>query len=96
MLTPRVCFALANDAPSRQIDGFPDDAEIGRNAISTIAKARRSNFLNNWLLTGRQDSDTMSVDEALRHLNVEQKLEDIEQTLFPADLTTRGKAGLAT
>lgn len=67
-----------------QIDGSPDDAEIGRKAISTIAKARKSNFLNNWLLTGRQDSDTMTVDEALRHLNIEQKLEELEPTILPA------------
>lgn len=67
-----------------QLDGNPGDEEIGKKAISTIAKARRSNFLNNWLLTGRQETESMSVDEALRHLDITQKLEDIDPTVVPA------------
>ena len=53
-------------------------------AISAIAKARKSGMLNNWLLTGHQDGYTMSVDEALRHLNIEQKLETIDTSILPA------------
>lgn len=68
----------------KQLDGNSGDEEIGKKAISTIAKARQSNFLNTWLLTGRQDSDNMSVDEALRHLDITQKLEDIDPTIVPA------------
>ena len=52
--------------------------EIGLKAISSIAKARKSNHLNTFLLTGRQDGYTMSVDEALRHLNIDEKLDNIE------------------
>ena len=53
-------------------------------AISTIAKARKSNMLNQWLLSGRQDGYTMSIDEALRHLAIDQKLEDLDISVLPA------------
>lgn len=56
--------------------------EIGIKALGTIAKARQSNMLNNFILTGEQQT-TMSVDEALRHLNIEQKLEELDPTLVP-------------
>ncbi|KAK3720578.1 ubiquitin-specific protease ubp2 [Vermiconidia calcicola] len=62
----------------------PANEEIGQKAVATIAKVRKSNMLNNWLLTGRQDGYTMSVDEALRHLNIEQKLEVVDQTVLSA------------
>ena len=41
-------------------------------------------MLNNWLLTGRQDGYTMSADEALRHLAIDQKLEALDPTILPA------------
>lgn len=41
-------------------------------------------MLNEFLLKGSSDGYTMSVDEALRHLNIEQKLESIDQTILPA------------
>lgn len=39
-------------------------------------------MLNNYILTGEQQI-TMSVDEALRHLNIEQKLEELDPTIVP-------------
>ncbi|KAK4540902.1 hypothetical protein LTR36_008844 [Oleoguttula mirabilis] len=60
--------------------------EIGQKAIATIARSRRSNLLNNWLLTGSSDSYTMSVDEALRHLNIDQPVDEIDQTILPVIL----------
>ncbi|EMD00196.1 hypothetical protein BAUCODRAFT_83917 [Baudoinia panamericana UAMH 10762] len=56
--------------------------EIAQKAISVIAKERRSDMLNSWLQTGRTDGYTMSVDEALRYMNIEQKLEDIDQSVI--------------
>lgn len=40
-------------------------------------------MLNNWLLTGRTDGYTMSVDEALRHLGIDQRLDEIDATVLP-------------
>lgn len=52
-------------------------------AISTIARERKSNMLNDWLTTGRADGYTMDVNEALRYLNIEQSINEIEQTVLP-------------
>ncbi len=41
-------------------------------------------MLNNFLLTGEQGTTSMSVDEALRHLNITEKLEDLDPTMLPA------------
>jgi len=61
----------------------PANKEIGRKAIATIARARKSNMLNNWLLTGNQDGYTMDVGEALRILNIEQNLDALDPTVIP-------------
>lgn len=60
--------------------------EIAQKAIATIARSRQSNMLNNWLLTGRTDGYTMNVDEALRHLGIEQPLDEIDPTVLPVIL----------
>ena len=76
--------------PSNCMLTFPQTAdsianeEIGQKAIAAIAKARKSNMLNDWLITGRTDGWTMSVDEALRLLNIDQKLDDLDPTMLPA------------
>lgn len=57
--------------------------EIGQKAIYTIAKARQSNMLNNWLLTGRADGYTMNVKEALLHFSIEQDFKEISAELWP-------------
>ncbi|KAI7287681.1 cysteine proteinase [Hortaea werneckii] len=57
--------------------------EIAQKAIATIARERKSNMLNNWLTTGRTDGYTMDVNEALRYLNIEQNISDIEPTVLP-------------
>ena len=58
--------------------------ELGQKAISTIARARKSNVLNNWLATGQVDGYTMSVDEALRHFDIQQSLNEVDPTTWPA------------
>ena len=57
---------------------------MAQKAISVIAKERKSDQLNNWLLTGRTDGHIMSVDEALRHLGIDQNLEAVDKTILPA------------
>ncbi|KAK5130073.1 hypothetical protein LTR08_002506 [Meristemomyces frigidus] len=57
--------------------------EVGQKAIATIARARQSNMLNNWLLTGNTTSYTMNVDVALRHLGIEQPIDDIDPLVVP-------------
>lgn len=49
-----------------------------------IAKARKSQLLNNWLLTGKADGYTMTVDEALRHLGYEQPLSNLDKDFAKA------------
>ncbi|KAK5125256.1 hypothetical protein LTR85_000932 [Meristemomyces frigidus] len=63
-----------------------ENETIAQKAIATIASARKSNMLNNWLLTGRTEGYTMNVDEALRHLGIEQSLDEIDQTVLPVIL----------
>ena len=62
----------------------PAEIETGRKALSVIARARQSQKLNNWLATGEMKDDwsTMSVDEALRQVGIEQKLQDFDPELF--------------
>ncbi|OQO08017.1 hypothetical protein B0A48_06810 [Cryoendolithus antarcticus] len=64
-------------------DGNKDLEEIGRRAISTIAKERKSDFLNTFLLGGDPNEASMNVDEALRLLNVEERLEAVDPTIWP-------------
>ncbi|KAK1063912.1 ubiquitin-specific protease ubp2 [Friedmanniomyces endolithicus] len=58
------------------------DKEIVAKAIGTIARERKSNALNNWLLTGNSAGYEMSVDEALRYIGVEQKLEELDTAVL--------------
>ncbi|KAK3644608.1 ubiquitin-specific protease ubp2 [Elasticomyces elasticus] len=44
------------------------DKEIARKAISTIARERKSEPLNNWLLTGSSSGFEMTVEEAMQHI----------------------------
>ncbi|KAK0263072.1 ubiquitin-specific protease ubp2 [Friedmanniomyces endolithicus] len=60
----------------------PADKEIVAKAIGTIARERKSNALNNWLLTGNSAGNEMSVDEALRYIGVEQKLEELDTAVL--------------
>ncbi|WPG98034.1 Hypothetical protein R9X50_00081800 [Acrodontium crateriforme] len=66
-----------------RVNDHPRDKEIADKALSVIAKTRQSNYISNFLLTGNMESDTMSVDEALRHLNIEQRLEELDPTMLP-------------
>ncbi|KXL44515.1 hypothetical protein M433DRAFT_4966 [Acidomyces richmondensis BFW] len=56
--------------------------EIGKKAITTIARARKSNSLNSWLLSGTTDSYSMSIEDAQQILNITVPIEDIDQTLL--------------
>ncbi|TKA52384.1 hypothetical protein B0A55_13194, partial [Friedmanniomyces simplex] len=58
------------------------DKEIVAKAIGTIARERRSNALNNWLLTGNSAGYEMSVDEALRYIGVEQRLDELDAAVL--------------
>lgn len=57
--------------------------EVGRKAVSIIARERKSNYLNSWLSGDDPDTTSMNVDEALRLLGVDNKLEGIDATLWP-------------
>lgn len=63
----------------------PSDEEIGRKALATIARERKSNMLNSWLL-GKQDEYDMGLDEALRIVNIEQSLDTLDPTIIPVIL----------
>nr|POF15272.1 ubiquitin carboxyl-terminal hydrolase 2 [Quercus suber] len=95
--------------------GSPDDAilavlavkndensanqEIGRQAVTVIANARDSQYLRDYL-TGNADANAMSVDEALRHLNITERIETLKPDVLafvfsnarddrPGDITER-------
>ena len=69
-------FALRTEGDSAK-------EEVGRKAVSVLAKARNSNQLKTWLETGRTDGYTMSTDEALRHLDIETDIQAVDATLWP-------------
>jgi ubiquitin carboxyl-terminal hydrolase 25 len=81
----RVCLSLVSEADvvfAQKEEGKASE-EIALKAIATIAKARKSENLNNFILTGEQSmTATLSVDEALRRLNVESKLEELDQSML--------------
>lgn len=70
----------------------------GRKAVSIIAQARKSNFLNSWLLGEDPNEAAMNVDEALKLLNVDQALTDVDPTIWTAifDNARQGRAGPQT
>lgn len=45
--------------------------DTARRAVSTIAKARGSDALLSWLATGEMSTETMGIDEACSHLNIQ-------------------------
>ncbi|KAJ8610423.1 hypothetical protein MRB53_038585 [Persea americana] len=65
-------------------DNDPAKEEIGRKAVSVIAKARQSSQLNTWLETGRTDGYTMDINEALRHLDITESIDGVDPTLWPS------------
>ncbi|KAK5114333.1 hypothetical protein LTR62_002585 [Meristemomyces frigidus] len=74
------------------------DTQLTKSAISVLARSRQSNKLNTWLTTGRTDGGDMSVDEALRHLGIEQKLDDLDKSVleFQFDSARQDKPGEQT
>lgn len=47
-----------------------ENAELTRTAMSVVAKERKSDSLNGWLLNGQGDGDQMSIEDALRQVGV--------------------------
>lgn len=72
-----------NDVSSSQTDGNKDLEEVGRKAVSIIARERKSNYLNNWLSGDDTGAASMNVGEALRLLGVDNNLDAIDATLWP-------------
>jgi ubiquitin carboxyl-terminal hydrolase 25/28 len=66
-----------------QTDGNKELEEIGKKAVSIIARERKSNYLNNWLSGDENNQTSMNVDEALRLLGVEAALETVDGSLWP-------------
>ncbi|KAK3677353.1 ubiquitin-specific protease ubp2 [Recurvomyces mirabilis] len=66
----------------------PSDSETTKKAISIIARKRNSNSMNDWLLTGRSDGTSMSVDEALRHLGIEQSLDKVDKDMLQLQIAS--------
>lgn len=63
----------------------PADAEMARKAATIIAKERGgSNVLEDWLAgKSMSNTNTMSADEALRHLGIETDLKSLDPTILP-------------
>ena len=57
--------------------------EIGRKAVSIIARERNSSFLKSWLEGDDPNQTTMKIDEALPLLGVDTALDQIDATLWP-------------
>ncbi|KJX94272.1 ubiquitin carboxyl-terminal hydrolase like protein [Zymoseptoria brevis] len=56
--------------------------EMAKKAISIIAKERKSNILNNWLLGGDTNGHSMGVEEALRHLGVSESFSTLDKEVL--------------
>lgn len=61
-----------------------DNEESVRKAIQIIAKERNSSTLETWLQTGQAGEYQMSPDEALCHLGVDVKFDQVDYTVLPA------------
>ncbi|GAB7363300.1 hypothetical protein MBLNU230_g3581t1 [Neophaeotheca triangularis] len=61
----------------------PGSEELGRQAIRVIANQRSSHHLGHWLRSGNSNSTVMSPEEALRHLNVDMPIHQLDQTMLP-------------
>ncbi|KAF7193198.1 putative ubiquitin carboxyl-terminal hydrolase 2 [Pseudocercospora fuligena] len=58
-----------------------ENMEMAQKAISVIARERKSDTLNEWLL--KDGENTMGVEEALRIIGVEDKWDNIDKTVLP-------------
>ncbi|EME77564.1 uncharacterized protein MYCFIDRAFT_114189, partial [Pseudocercospora fijiensis CIRAD86] len=58
-----------------------ENMELAQKAISVIARERKSDTLNEWLL--KDGENTMGIEEALRIIGVEDKWEKIDKTVLP-------------
>lgn len=59
------------------------DEELARKAISVIAQERKSDRLNQWLLTGQTGGYEMSPDEALRILGQDVNFATVDKAMLP-------------
>ncbi|KAF2207210.1 hypothetical protein CERZMDRAFT_71801 [Cercospora zeae-maydis SCOH1-5] len=60
-----------------------ENEELTRKAISVIAHERKSDTLNQWLLTGQADGYTMGNEEALRQLGITESWTIIDKSILP-------------
>ncbi|CAK3972077.1 Ubiquitin carboxyl-terminal hydrolase 2 [Lecanosticta acicola] len=60
-----------------------ENEELTMKAISIIARERKSDMLNNWVVSGEVGEYQMSVDEALRHLGIDGKFEECDPEILP-------------
>lgn len=61
----------------------PENEEMAKKAISVIARARSSEYLDDWLLRDSVTEYTMGIDEALRLIGVEDRWESIDKSVIP-------------
>ena len=62
--------------------------EIAQKAVSVIARERKSGMLNNWLISGRSDGYTMTIEEALRHLGIETPVDSLDKDVLQVVFAT--------
>lgn len=66
-----------------QNDESAANKEIGRQAVTVIAEARNSYYLKTYL-SGDADASSMSVEEALRHLDITDSIDLLNLELLPS------------
>jgi ubiquitin carboxyl-terminal hydrolase 25/28 len=86
--------------PILQVDDSYDDPmtkDLARRALSLIAKHRKSEVLENWLATGEMTSQTMTLDEACKHLEIS-NFDEVDPDIieFQFDMVREGKPGPTT
>ncbi|KAG9858946.1 cysteine proteinase, partial [Aureobasidium melanogenum] len=79
------------------VDDAPMTKDLARRAVSLIATHRKSDILQSWLATGELTSQTMSLEDACKHLeipNLDEVAPDMIDLQF--DLCREGKPGPTT
>ncbi|CAD0082360.1 unnamed protein product, partial [Aureobasidium vineae] len=71
--------------------------DLARRAVGLIAAHRKSEILQSWLATGEMTSQTMALQEACKHLEID-NLDEVDPSMieFQFDLVREGKPGATT